>query len=555
MVGAGIKQFFTGLFNRQPKLAKRSPSILGRITNDSGYDAWTYLNKVTPAMVLSILRSNSLVDQAELFTAMEVTWPRLLKNLNELKSAVSSIKYRVVPKVDEDSGEPTEQALERAKLVEYALAEFSPNPISTDENGFEESLFDLCGAIGSGLSVLEVLWENTIHGKLPRATAWAHPRNFKLDDSQLVMADGSELDPNRFLIGVGKTRSGGLMTQGLLRDLAWWWTGIMYGREWAMKFAQTFGQPFRYATYPHEIDLSTKTKLDEMLGAMGSSAWGSFPEGIKLEFIEAAKSGGDLPQMKIMEVADEQCDILILGQTLTTSVGASGSRALGDVHYSIREDIIVRWSKWVANILNYQLIPSVLRLNYPDGGLEDCPSIEPDFSKPEDPLVNAQRDTLLLQNGVEMPKVWFYERHGIPLPEPDEDLVSKPAPTIPSVPNQPGNQDQEETEQEQEEPQPEENVQAKQSDQSTDRLLNSVLEDITGVSEKWLAPVKPVFKRLVVMAKDGQVSDEEFISALQKASNLLPELFSHMDHEVLAGAMEKAMGAAMVNGAVSRMTQ
>ena len=85
-----------------------------------------------------------------------------------------------------------------------------------------------------------------------------------------------------------------------------------------------------------------------------------------------------------------------------------------------------------------------------------------------------------------------------------------------------------------------------------DKLLNNVMEDITGVSEAWLAPVKPAFVQLVNKAMDDSVSDEDFERAIAKAANTMPELFDKLDTKVLQDAMERNMGAAMVNGAVKR---
>ena len=85
-----------------------------------------------------------------------------------------------------------------------------------------------------------------------------------------------------------------------------------------------------------------------------------------------------------------------------------------------------------------------------------------------------------------------------------------------------------------------------------DKLLNNVIEDITGVSEAWLAPVKPAFVQLVSKAMDDKVSDADFERAITKAANTMPELFDKLDTKVLQDAMERNMGAAIVNGAVKR---
>ncbi|MEZ0258535.1 MAG: DUF935 family protein, partial [Chthoniobacter sp.] len=70
-------------------------------------------------------------------------------------------------------------------------------------------------------------------------------------------------------------------------------------------------------------------------------------------------------------------DLLVLGQTLTTDTGGmgagGGSHALGQVHADVRSGIIDAAAKFTAGILEQQLIPAILRLNY--GDCEEAPNL------------------------------------------------------------------------------------------------------------------------------------------------------------------------------------
>lgn len=83
------------------------------------------------------------------------------------------------------------------------------------------------------------------------------------------------------------------------------------------------------------------------------------------------------------------------------------------------------------------------------------------------------------------------------------------------------------------------------------QLLDNVLENLTGVQAKWLAGVRPFFEDLIRLAEDGEVTDEEFVSALERARRQMPELFDQLNTEHLVKALEETMGSAMVNGAVA----
>jgi phage gp29-like protein len=344
-----------------------------------------------------------------------------------------------------------------------------------------------------------------------------------------------EFPDDKFLIGIYKNRSGNSMGYGLLRQLAYWWSGQNYCRDWLLNFAQVFGQPLRWATYDPGSSANIKNDIADMLENMGAAAWGAFPAGTQVEFKEAGKSGQDNPQSYFINLADKLCDITILGQTLTTDVGDSGSRALGEVHEDVHRTRLQDVCEWVANVLNEQLVSFICHLNY--GDHDEMPELVPDLAGPSDPVLEAQRDQILLGSGVDMPREWFYDRHDVPMPQEGEEIITPPEPSPMAQPPMFGKDS---------------TVEARAEPGPRDKLLNSVMEDLTGISEEWLAPVKPAFVQLVAKALDDKVSDADFERAIMKAANTMPELFDKLDTKTLQDAMERNMGAAMVNGAVKR---
>jgi phage gp29-like protein len=160
--------------------------------------------------------------------------------------------------------------------------------------------------------------------------------------------------------------------------------------------------------------------------------------------IHSAVTGGDnLPQSHMMDVADRACDILLLGQTLTTDNTGTGSRALGDVHSGIRDEVLQSVSSWVAGIITTQLIPAIVRMNFGKVASEDMPYCELEIPVPKDEKAIAERVKIYNEIGVKMPREWVYEELGIPMPIDGEaifgeddikeltpDLLDTPAPEI-----------------------------------------------------------------------------------------------------------------------------
>ena len=91
---------------------------------------------------------------------------------------------------------------------------------------------------------------------------------------------------------------------------------------------------------------------------------------------------------------------------------------------------------------------------------------------------------------------------------------------------------------------------AKSQDGVADKLVDHVLEELTGVEARWLGGVKPVFRKLLEAARNEDLTDARFIAVLEKAAKEMPDLFKKMDAKALSDAFESAMGAACVNGAV-----
>lgn len=399
----------------------------------------------TPDRVETVLRGalwGDHVSQWELFALMEDTWPRLGKALAELKRAVQQMDWRCEPWAEEDTP-PSADAELRARAASRAIWTMDPRP-EEGANGFEGTIFDLLDAWAKGVAVLEIEWESRIAGAdrtpmvLPKATHWVHPSYYawgsegRLGLRQPGNRPGTppeNLTPfpeHKFLVGVCRARSGPALGGALLRPLAWWWCAANFSAGWLLNLAQVFGLPIRWATYAPGSDQALVDKVCAMLENMGSSAWGAFPAGTAIELKEPGKGGGDWPQDSLLDRADRQADLLILGQTLTTTEGQSGTMALGSVHKGIRDEIVQAAADWVAGVLNQQLIPAIIEINF--GDRAELPELCPKPAEARDLKADADRICALLDRQIPIPRDWLYRSQQIPLPRDGEPVITGPAP-------------------------------------------------------------------------------------------------------------------------------
>jgi phage gp29-like protein len=142
--------------------------------------------------------------------------------------------------------------------------------------------------------------------------------------------------------------------------------------------------------------------------------------------------GGHTPQGDLLDRADAYARILILGQTLTGQTIASGrgGQAFGTVEAQLKQDRLDAACTFVAEVINQQLIPAILRQNY--GEASEPPTCR-FLQETEGTYQDAQRDQILCNMGTTIPISHVRQKYNIPEPIDDEEVThvvpKAPAPT------------------------------------------------------------------------------------------------------------------------------
>lgn len=534
---------------------------------------------MTPQQVEYTLRNGLYGDmqsQWELFDMMEDTWPRLAKDMSEIKRSVAAMKWDVVP-WSEEGAAPKRAAVKRASLVSHMIWRMNPS-IESDERNFQGIIYDLLDAWGKGLSLVELLWHETQDGIAPRCGLWMHPVNYDLsqdnkiglaaDRGPMGYALSREVTPfpeHKVMIGSSKWRTAHVSCAAMLRPLAWWWAAGNFSATWLLNYAQIFGVPIRWAKYATGASDDTIAKIAEKLDDAGSAGWALFPEGTEMQILEGAKTAGSSPQEAVIALADKYCDLLVLGQTLTSDAADRGTQALGTVHEGVRSDVMQSAADWVAGVLNQYLVRSIVELNFGDD--EMLPELKASPVRETDHKALAERDVVLMPH-IKMPKAWFYQRHDIPMPEEGEETIGGQGPAMqqpfgglpfaqPGQPDQPDASDKSDASDEPDKGSTE-GARAKGADDASSaadraqrritRIVWQAIAESVGARTRWLEPVAAELDRIVQAAANQKLGDDELVAFLEAAQRKLPELFGKMDHSALASSLEDAMGAAAVAG-------
>ena len=524
---------------------------------------------------LSAALNGDLHYQHMLFTAMLDTWPKLQKAIEEIGRQVSIAPWKVHPYAARGE-KPEANAEESSKQIEALVWGMKPK-IARMENSLEETIKALVRGYYYGHAVCEIRWERQAGVWRPRATKTVPPRFYGYpyaamsteDPEDRLMFDptgmrGSrsfeDFAPHRFLIGIHTGHAGHPSTAAPLRALAGYWLAAVYGLKWFMSFTQLYGIPWRHAEV---ADAKDEGAVRSALAGIGSNGYIVTKTGTKINVLDSAKGGDALPQKALIDLADQQCDQFILGQTLTSGTGSTGSRALGEVHQTTLEGVIDGVSDYVGGILTHQLIPAIVAANYGNSLGDKLPEMWAKREDTKDEKALAERDVALgiPEGKIPVTLAWYRERHGIPAPAAGDELLVAGAPPLspPSPDGLPGDPAAGSR------TSPHETkgglgdsitaadaTATKDQPLTVDQLSTAVLEGLTGVTKDWLAPVKPFFDRLAALAIAKDITDEDFTAALLKAQAQLPELFDLMDSQALEEAFSAAISSAVLAGSVSR---
>jgi phage gp29-like protein len=405
--------------------------------------------RLFPGDVTGILLSSHVGDlywKDQLWSMMVQTWPRLMSNLSKLKQAVSSMEYAVKPFIAKGEKDPSQGASDKADLVEDGLFNMHGNP-ATQEHDFKETLEDIVDSLVTGFFVAEIYWEVRDGAMLPKSTRWTPPRYwrypYQMDQSDELllnpsgMLGGTQLFPfpeHKFIRCVRQSHANHPVFTCPVDCLTSWWLASRFGLEWFMSYAQLFGIPQRVAYYQPGDDL-TYQKLVQMMRASATATWGVYPVNTKVEVLgTAGGAGAHMPQERLIDEADKVCDILLLGQTLTTEVRESGgNRALGTVHRKVLDEILEAAGRYVAKVITTQVIPGLIQYNF--GNLDELPRLEPVINTPVD-LFNFAQALKIIGVDMRLPlkAEEVYTRLEFSKPDELDELYVPPAVPPPSVP-------------------------------------------------------------------------------------------------------------------------
>ncbi len=282
---------------------------------------------------------------------------------------------------------------------------------------------DILDCTQFGFQPLEIIWKRYKNGKiLPEKIVAKPPEWFCFDDDNNLKFRTKEnyygelLPDKKFLLAQNNPTYNNPYGERTLSRVFWSVTFKKGGMKFWVVFTEKYGMPHLIGKHPRGATKAETDSLADMLEEMVQDAIAVIPDDSSVEIQEANKTSSADIYEKLIDKMNSEISKAILGQTLTTEIGAKGSYAASNTHMEVRQDIIDSDKKLVESVIN-QLIQWIYEINY--GANVDVPNFE--LYAPEDvDLTLAQRDKILSETGVKFTKEYFIKTYG--LEEDDFDI-------------------------------------------------------------------------------------------------------------------------------------
>ena len=490
---------------------------------------------ITPARLGRLLREaetpgyGASEPYLELAERMEETDLHYLGELQTRRRQLVQIGVKIEPVSDEP------QDVADADLVKTFF----------ERDTLENELYDLLDGIAKGYAVSEIVWETSEKQWMPKQLKWRLPQWFDWDyetGSRLLLRNYTdtgppsrdptqpfasvsgggwvELAPFKFVTHVVSSKSGLPIRGGLARAAAWAWMFKHYGLiDWA-RFAESYGQPLRLGKYPPGSSPDDLAILYRAVRMISADAAAILPQGMEIDFPAVSDVAGRSEVYKdFVEYVDRQVSILILGQTLTTQAGPSGSYSLGQVHNLVRHDIEQSDGRQLAATLRRDIVKPIVLLNR--GERDAYPRVFIEREQPTDRKLLAEVLQIIVPLGVNVKVDEVLQKMGLKKPEEEDDVLSASNPTALAQTMR---------------------LALAQSDGARgDPVTAALARDL----DDWRPLVDPVTEPIFAMARQTLAEGGD----LSRFRDRLPSVLNRMDDQAVTSLLHRLLFSAQVSGA------
>jgi phage gp29-like protein len=281
---------------------------------------------------------------------------------------------------------------------------------------FQGFLQDVLNAPLFGYQPIEVIWAlndglfapERLSAKPQEWFCFDYDNNLRLK-SPKSLYEGEIVPDKKFLCPKYNATYTNPYGEKLLSNVFWPVSFKKGGIKFWVSFAEKYGMPWALGKIPRQTLEEEALRLRDALDSMVQDGVAVFDDACSVELVESgSKAQSSQVYTELVTFMNDEISKAILGQTLTTQIGATGSYAASSVHQEVREDILQSDIRLVETTVN-QLINWIMAVNYP--------SVLPpkfSFTKAIDIKSDlAARDKVLKDTGVSFSKDYFIRTYGL----------------------------------------------------------------------------------------------------------------------------------------------
>jgi hypothetical protein len=213
----------------------------------------------------------------------------------------------------------------------------------------------------------------------------------------------SNPDMMKYLIEIGKPNQFGLLCKAA--------PTILFKKNatiaWS-EYCDIFGMPMRVGK-TNSRNTQDLDRMESALSGMGKAAYAVINEGEEVSFIESTKGDAFNVYDKFIERLNSELSKLVLGETMTTDVGANGSRAQATVHEDVSDKVEDYNMQRVKRMVETKLFPLLTSHGISFEGMEF------NWMRPKKVSKDSHEQDVWLNETFEIDPEHFAEKYGVPI--------------------------------------------------------------------------------------------------------------------------------------------
>jgi phage gp29-like protein len=262
--------------------------------------------------------------------------PHVIGEVRSIRGSFRSHEYRVVVGDEDD---PRSVAV-RDLCVQW-MESGPPNAV----NDWLEVMWQMSAAIFTGYRAHEMVWD-LVDGKyLPIEVIDRPGRRIRFDaNAQPLLISrenmiGAPVEPYQFVISRHMPTSDNPYGQALLSSCFWAWTFKTGGWRYFVKYCERHGLPWPVGRYPQGSTDKEIGKLEEALASMIEAGYVVAQDGTGLELLTPTGGGSDLPQERLILLANREMSKALTSQAMVGEQLQVGARAASETAKERQDEV------------------------------------------------------------------------------------------------------------------------------------------------------------------------------------------------------------------------